>query len=54
MTEVEVAAAMEYKARCAGAEGMSFRPYSPLDARSAIVHGRASNVAHSPARVRGL
>ena len=40
--EVEVAAAMEYKARCAGAEGMSFPTILASGARSAIVHGRAS------------
>ncbi|MGB7332224.1 MAG: Xaa-Pro peptidase family protein [Terriglobales bacterium] len=40
--EVEVAAAMEYKARCAGAEGMSFPTILASGPRSAIVHGRAS------------
>ena len=40
--EVEVAAAMEYKARCAGAEGMSFPTILASGTRSAIVHGRAS------------
>jgi Xaa-Pro aminopeptidase len=42
--EVEVAAAMEYEARCAGAEGMSFPTILASGARSAIVHGRASDV----------
>ena len=42
MTEVEVAAAMEYEARCAGAEGMSFPTILASGTRSAIVHGRAS------------
>ena len=42
VTEVEVAAAMEYEARCAGAEGMSFATILASGARSAIVHGRAS------------
>jgi Xaa-Pro aminopeptidase len=42
VTEVEVAAAMEYKARCAGAEGMSFPTILASGTRSAIVHGRAS------------
>ncbi len=42
ITEVEVAAAMEYKARCAGAEGMSFPTIIASGTRSAIVHGRAS------------
>ncbi len=40
--EVEVAAAMEYKARCAGAEGMSFPTILASGSRAAIVHGRAS------------
>jgi Xaa-Pro aminopeptidase len=40
--EVEVAAAMEYEARCAGAEGMSFPTILASGTRSAIVHGRAS------------
>ena len=43
VTEVEVAAAMEYQARCAGAEGMSFPTILAAGARSAIVHGRASS-----------
>jgi Xaa-Pro aminopeptidase len=42
VTEVEVAAAMEYEARCTGAEGMSFPTILASGARSAIVHGRAS------------
>jgi len=42
VTEVEVAAAMEYEARCAGAEGMSFPTILASGMRSAIVHGRAS------------
>ena len=40
--EIEVAAAMEYEARCAGAEGMSFPTILASGTRSAIVHGRAS------------
>jgi len=40
--EVEVAAAMEYEARCAGAEAMSFPTILAAGSRSAIVHGRAS------------
>jgi len=40
--EVEVAAAMEYEARCAGAEGMAFPTILASGPRSAIVHGRAS------------
>ncbi|MGA7286627.1 MAG: Xaa-Pro peptidase family protein [Terriglobales bacterium] len=40
--EVEVAAAMEYEARCGGAEGMSFSTILAAGARSAVVHGRAS------------
>ncbi len=42
VSEVEVAAAMEYEARCAGAEGMSFPTILASGPRSAIVHGRAS------------
>ncbi len=41
-TEVAVAAAMEYEARCGGAEGMSFPTILASGTRSAIVHGRAS------------
>jgi Xaa-Pro aminopeptidase len=40
--EVEVAAAMEYEARRSGAEGMSFSTILASGARSAVVHGRAS------------
>jgi Xaa-Pro aminopeptidase len=42
VTEMEVGAAMEFEARCAGAEGMSFPTILASGARSAIVHGRAS------------
>jgi Xaa-Pro aminopeptidase len=42
-TEAEAAAAMEYHARCAGAEGMSFPTILATGTRSAIVHGRASS-----------
>jgi len=42
VSEVEAAAAMEYEARCAGAEGMSFPTILASGNRSAIVHGRAS------------
>jgi Xaa-Pro aminopeptidase len=42
VSEVEVAAAMEYAARCGGAEGMSFGTILASGKRSAIVHGRAS------------
>src|SRR5450432_284955 len=42
-TEIEVAAVMEYEARCAGAEGMSFPTILASGTRSAIVHGRASS-----------
>lgn len=42
VTEVEVAAAMEYEARRAGTEGMSFPTILASGTRSAIVHGRAS------------
>jgi Xaa-Pro aminopeptidase len=40
--EVDVAGAMEYEARCGGAEGMSFPTILASGKRSAIVHGRAS------------
>jgi Xaa-Pro aminopeptidase len=40
--EVEVAAEMEYQARRAGAEGMSFPTIIASGARSALPHGRAS------------
>ena len=43
VAEVEAAAAMEYEARRAGAEGMSFPTILASGARSAIVHGRASS-----------
>jgi Xaa-Pro aminopeptidase len=43
VSEVEVAAAIEYEARCAGAEGMSFPTILASGSRSAIVHGRASS-----------
>ena len=42
VSEVEVAAAMEYEARSKGAEGMSFSTIIAAAARSAVVHGRAS------------
>ncbi|HEY6303306.1 MAG TPA: Xaa-Pro peptidase family protein [Terriglobales bacterium] len=42
VSEVEVAGAMEFEARCAGAEGMSFPTILASGTRSAIVHGRAS------------
>jgi Xaa-Pro aminopeptidase len=42
VSEVEVAAAMEYEARARGAEGMSFSTILASGERSAIVHGRAS------------
>jgi Xaa-Pro aminopeptidase len=42
IAEVEVAAAMEHRARRAGAEGMSFPTILAAGARSAIIHGRAS------------
>ena len=49
VTEVSVAAAMEYQARCAGAEAMSFPTILASGTRSAIVHGRAS-LARIPRR----
>jgi Xaa-Pro aminopeptidase len=45
VSEVEVAAAMEYEARRAGAEGMSFPTILASGTRSAIVHGRASSAS---------
>src|SRR6202044_145156 len=42
ISEVEVAAAMEFEARSKGAEGMSFSTIIAAGARSAVVHGRAS------------
>ena len=42
VSEVAVAAAMEYEARRAGADGMSFSTILASGSRSAIVHGRAS------------
>jgi Xaa-Pro aminopeptidase len=43
--EHEVAAEMEYAARGAGAEGMSFETIIAAGPRSALPHGRASNAA---------
>ena len=43
VSEAEVAAAMEYQARRAGAEGMSFPTILASGPRSAVVHGRASS-----------
>jgi Xaa-Pro aminopeptidase len=42
VSEVSVAAAMEFEARRGGAEGMSFSTILSSGVRSAIVHGRAS------------
>jgi len=46
--EAEVAAEMEYAARRAGAEEMSFPTIVASGARSALPHGRASNLAIRP------
>jgi Xaa-Pro aminopeptidase len=43
--ETDVAAAMEYAARCAGSEEMSFPTIIASGARSALPHGRASGKA---------
>jgi Xaa-Pro aminopeptidase len=43
LEEVEVAAEMEYAARKAGAEGMSFETIIASGTRSALPHGRASS-----------
>ncbi|MFZ0687242.1 MAG: Xaa-Pro peptidase family protein [Terriglobales bacterium] len=48
VSESAVAAAMEYEARCAGAEGMSFPTILASGPRSAIVHGRASAARIAP------
>jgi Xaa-Pro aminopeptidase len=45
VSEVEVAAEMEYAARKAGAEGMSFETIIASGARAALPHGRASGAA---------
>jgi len=45
--EIEVAAEMEYSARQAGAEGMSFESIIASGPRSALPHGRASTAAIS-------
>ncbi len=42
LTEVAVAAELEYQARMRGAEGMSFESIVAAGARSALPHGRAS------------
>jgi Xaa-Pro aminopeptidase len=49
--EIEVAAAMEFAARKAGAEGMSFETIIASGARSALPHGRASD---APIRAGGF
>jgi Xaa-Pro aminopeptidase len=50
-SEVEVAGAMEYAARRAGAEGMSFPTIVASGRRSGVVHGRASG---APIPCRGF
>ena len=45
VSEVEVAGALEFAARRAGAEGMSFPTIVASGQRSAVVHGRASAAA---------
>ncbi len=54
VTETEVAAEMEYAARRAGAEAMSFPTIIAAGERSALPHGRASRAADSSAGIRGL
>ena len=44
LTEAEVAASLEYAARLAGAEGMSFDTIVASGERSALPHGRATKV----------
>jgi len=46
--ETDVAAEMEYAARLAGAEGMSFATIIASGARSALPHGRATEQAIAP------
>src|SRR5580700_9970252 len=46
--ETDVAAEMEYAARLAGAEGMSFTTIIASGARSALPHGRATEQAIAP------
>ena len=43
MTEIEVAAELEYQARRFGAKGLSFEPIVGVGARAALPHGRATN-----------
>ena len=43
MTEIDLAAELEYRARRKGAEGMSFETIAASGARSALPHGRASS-----------
>jgi Xaa-Pro aminopeptidase len=45
VAEAAVAAQLEYAARCAGAESMSFETIVAAGARSALPHGRASSQA---------
>ena len=52
--ETQVAAEMEYAARQAGAEGMSFPTIVAAGKRSALPHGRASRSADSGQGIRGL
>ena len=47
VTETKIAAAMEFEARSAGADGMSFETIIAAGARSALPHGRASQAAIS-------
>jgi Xaa-Pro aminopeptidase len=46
--ELDVAAAMEFEARRAGADGMSFSTIIAAGKRSAVVHGRASSATIPP------
>ncbi|HZE25733.1 MAG TPA: Xaa-Pro peptidase family protein [Terriglobales bacterium] len=48
ISEVEIAAEMEYAARKAGAEGMSFETIIASGVRSALPHGRASAAPIQP------
>jgi Xaa-Pro aminopeptidase len=43
LTEIQVAAELEYQARLRGAEGMSFETIVASGVRSALPHGRATN-----------
>ncbi len=53
VAESSVAARLEYRARRAGAQGMSFETIVAGGARSALPHGVASRRAVAAQRIRG-